>query len=145
MNLPLEGYQTSDLVLLVFLLVNARLCVGGARTQPTAIDLDGHQLGGLGQAHRHAATSLGCLGVALLRQGDAHLARQGADVLRGEGQAGQRQRVGGVGERAQPARGFGDQTPGGGTVGVVIETQERPLGGKSPADRRDSDRPVRWG
>ena len=75
----------------------------------------------------------------------AHLLRQRADVLGEEGQARQPQGEGGVGERAQTAGGLGNQTPGGGAVGVVIEAQDRSLGGKSPADRRDSDQPVRSG
>jgi hypothetical protein len=123
--------------------VNACPRADGTRAQPTPIDLDRHQLGSLGHAHRQPAASLGYLGIALLRQGDAHFLRQGADVLRREGQTGQLQGKGGVGERTQTAGGFRDQAPGGGAVGMVIEAKERSLGGKSPADRRDNGRPVR--
>ena len=55
------------------------------------------------------ASPLSRLGVALLRQGDAHLLRQRADVLGGEGQTRQPQGEGGIGERAQTAGGFRNQ------------------------------------
>jgi hypothetical protein len=75
----------------------------------------------------------------------AGLLGQGTDVLWGDHQTGQRQSVGGIDEGTQASRGLSDQPPGGGTVGVVVQAQERSLGGKSPAGRQDSGRPVRSG
>ena len=143
-HLGLERDQASDLVLLVFRVVNPRSRGGGAGAQPTAIDLDGHQVGGLGHADRQPSASLSGLGVALLHQFLSGLQGQGADVLRTQGQSGQLQREGGIGERTQAGGGLDDQASGSRAVGVVIEAQQRPLGGKSPADRRDNVRPVHW-
>ncbi len=62
---------------------------------------------------------------------------QGADVLQRQGQTRQFQGKGGVaGEQAQAGTGgLGDHSSGGGAVTVVVEAQQGPLGGKSPADK----------
>src|SRR5262249_44457092 len=75
----------------------------------------------------------------------ADLPRQGAHVLRGDGQARLGQGEGGVGERPQARRQQHDQAQGGGGVAAIIEAQRGPLGGKSPAGRRGSGRAARRG
>jgi hypothetical protein len=140
-----EGDQAGDLVLLVLRVVDAGAGGGGAGADAPAIDLDRHHLRRGRHPHRQLVAVLARLAVPLLDQFAADLLRQGAHVLRGDGQAGLGQGEGGVGERPQARRQVDDQAQGGGGVAVVIQAQQRPLGGKSLAGRRGSGRPARCG
>ena len=116
----------------------------GAGTQTTAIDLDGHDLGGRRHVRRQfAAAVLGGLLVPCGGQFGADLRGDPLDVAGADLDTGQVQGEGGVGKGVQAGGRLNNLLQHAGAVAVVVQTQAGPQGGKSPGGSRDSGPPVR--
>ena len=124
--------------------MHPRPALRGAGPQPPAIDLDGNDLRRRAHPGRQlAAPASDELLVALLRQLATDLQGDAPDVAGTDLDPRQVQGEGGVGRGAQACGGLSDHLQHGRAVGVVVQTQGGPQGGKSPGGSRDSGKPAR--
>ena len=141
----LHAQQAGDLVLLGLGLMHSWPALRRPREQATAIDFDHRQRGRAGHLGGQLPTAvLDGLMITLLCQFGADLVSQatnvaGADAGAAEQTQGQCRLLEGLELGGQ----LNDLPEPSGAVTVLVQTQRRPEGGKSPAGRWDSDRRVR--
>ncbi len=143
-GLAAESDQAGHLVLFALGLMHTRSALARPGPQTPTIDLDDHHL--RHDAHprgQFPATLLDDLGVPLLRQFVADFVGDPLDLRATDFDPGQVECEGGLGGGVQVPHGLSDLLQDVGAEVVVVQTQRRPEGGKSPGGIWDSGRSVR--
>jgi hypothetical protein len=139
-----QSDQAGHLVLFALGLMHARSALARSSPQTPAIDLDDDYL--RHDAHprgQFPATLLDDLGVPLLRQFVANFVGDPLDLRATDFDPGQVECEGGLGGGVQLPHGLSDLLQDVGAEVVVVQTQRRPEGGKSPGGTGDSGRSAR--